>query len=407
MPMCISRDATLRAHRWCAILSPGRRVEKAGRDSPLSDRLRSLRRRTRSRSVARDGRCRRRGACARRAGDTHAVRRRGTRRRRDGGGTGGCGYKTGAELRRALSAGKRRYPQRRPEAGRTAVLYRVANAAVQVVKSGTNEGVKVHDGRRAWRLLRSNPDYVANWRANGGLVVPKAPPFPLRRQTEADRKAARWNLLAWEAPWLKGHTMPFWADVPMCRCSRGERWTWGSPPRKRCSASWSRLGRHSGACGFATVDSSSRWCGTARQSRSAWRTEGPSTRRDAVGQILSYMGDVAAEEPNEVRGILVAGDFDNRARAAARVVPSLSLRRYRVVFARGPTGTRRCPAVTDHPERRRAHETYDGIEFGKRQGASRWDGVLPLAEDVEQDIGVEQYAQRLPALKARLEVMGS
>ena len=55
-------------------------------------------------------------------------------------------------------------------------------------------------------------------------------------------------------------------------------------------------------------------------------------RRDAVGQILSYMGDVAAEEPNSVRGILVAGDFDNKARAAARVVPSLSLRSYRVTF---------------------------------------------------------------------------
>ena len=55
-------------------------------------------------------------------------------------------------------------------------------------------------------------------------------------------------------------------------------------------------------------------------------------RRDAIGQILSYMGDVAAEESNQVRGILVAGDFDNKARAAARVVTSLSLRRYRVSF---------------------------------------------------------------------------
>lgn len=54
-------------------------------------------------------------------------------------------------------------------------------------------------------------------------------------------------------------------------------------------------------------------------------------RRDTIGQILSYMGDVAAEE-YQVRGILVAGDFDNKARAAARVVTSLSLRRYRVSF---------------------------------------------------------------------------
>ena len=44
------------------------------------------------------------------------------------------------------------------------------------------------------------------------------------------------------------------------------------------------------------------------------------------------MGDIAAEQPSQVRGILVAGEFDNKACAAARVVPSLSLRRYRVAF---------------------------------------------------------------------------
>ena len=55
-------------------------------------------------------------------------------------------------------------------------------------------------------------------------------------------------------------------------------------------------------------------------------------RRADVGQVLSYMGDVAAEESGQVRGILVAGDFDNKARAAARVVPSLSLRSYSVTF---------------------------------------------------------------------------
>lgn len=55
-------------------------------------------------------------------------------------------------------------------------------------------------------------------------------------------------------------------------------------------------------------------------------------RRDAIGQILSYMGDIADEESAEVRGILVAGDFDQKARAAARVVNSLALRSYRVEF---------------------------------------------------------------------------
>ena len=61
-------------------------------------------------------------------------------------------------------------------------------------------------------------------------------------------------------------------------------------------------------------------------------------RREAIGQVLSYMGDVADEEAGGVRGILVAGDFDDKARAAARVVPSLSLRRYRVAFEFSPPG---------------------------------------------------------------------
>lgn len=56
-------------------------------------------------------------------------------------------------------------------------------------------------------------------------------------------------------------------------------------------------------------------------------------RRGAVAQILSYMGDIVDEEPDgRVRGILVAGDFDKKARAAARMVPTLSLRSYRVNF---------------------------------------------------------------------------
>lgn len=56
-------------------------------------------------------------------------------------------------------------------------------------------------------------------------------------------------------------------------------------------------------------------------------------RQNAIAQVLSYMGDVADEEPGEeVRGILVAGDFDKKARAAARVVPTLSLLAYKVNF---------------------------------------------------------------------------
>lgn len=56
-------------------------------------------------------------------------------------------------------------------------------------------------------------------------------------------------------------------------------------------------------------------------------------RQRAVAQILSYMGDVAEEEEDTtIRGILVAADFDTKARSAARVVPTLSLRSYKVNF---------------------------------------------------------------------------
>ena len=57
--------------------------------------------------------------------------------------------------------------------------------------------------------------------------------------------------------------------------------------------------------------------------------------RSAIGQILSYMGDVAEEEQGAVRGILVAHAFDAKAKAAARMVPSLSLRSYAVKFSFG------------------------------------------------------------------------
>lgn len=53
----------------------------------------------------------------------------------------------------------------------------------------------------------------------------------------------------------------------------------------------------------------------------------------AIAQILSYMGDVTIEEEGKkVRGILVASDFDAKAKAAARMVPNLLLRKYAVRF---------------------------------------------------------------------------
>lgn len=56
-------------------------------------------------------------------------------------------------------------------------------------------------------------------------------------------------------------------------------------------------------------------------------------KRDAIGQILGYMGDLAAEESvTTIRGILVAGDFDQSSLSAATIVPNLALRRYRYRF---------------------------------------------------------------------------
>jgi hypothetical protein len=53
----------------------------------------------------------------------------------------------------------------------------------------------------------------------------------------------------------------------------------------------------------------------------------------AVPPILSYTGDIATEDDAQpVRGVLVAFDFDARARSAARMVPNLALRRHAVRF---------------------------------------------------------------------------
>lgn len=53
----------------------------------------------------------------------------------------------------------------------------------------------------------------------------------------------------------------------------------------------------------------------------------------AIGQILGYMGDLQEDEDGKpVRGILVAHDFDQRAKSAARVVPTLTLKKYAIEF---------------------------------------------------------------------------
>lgn len=55
-------------------------------------------------------------------------------------------------------------------------------------------------------------------------------------------------------------------------------------------------------------------------------------RPDAIAQLLAYMGCVAEETSENVRGILVAGDHHPRVKLAARAVHNLELKRYRFRF---------------------------------------------------------------------------
>jgi len=53
-----------------------------------------------------------------------------------------------------------------------------------------------------------------------------------------------------------------------------------------------------------------------------------------IGQTLGYMGDLMEEDPEQaVRGIIVAHEFDQRTKSAAKAVPNLSLFRYSISFA--------------------------------------------------------------------------
>jgi hypothetical protein len=54
--------------------------------------------------------------------------------------------------------------------------------------------------------------------------------------------------------------------------------------------------------------------------------------RDAVAQVLAYMGDLT-DGGKSARGILVAGGFSSRAVAAASVVPRLRLKKYSFKFS--------------------------------------------------------------------------
>ena len=59
-------------------------------------------------------------------------------------------------------------------------------------------------GARAWRFLKRNDAYAHARRAHAdGAPEHGDAPFALRRQSAADRAAARFGLLAWEDPFAR------------------------------------------------------------------------------------------------------------------------------------------------------------------------------------------------------------
>ena len=72
-------------------------------------------------------------------------------------------------------------------------------------------------GARAWQFLKRNDAYgEARLSLGAGAPGDEDAPFPIRRQSAADREAAGFGLLAWEDPFAPaGPPSPFWSVAPM------------------------------------------------------------------------------------------------------------------------------------------------------------------------------------------------
>jgi hypothetical protein len=73
----------------------------------------------------------------------------------------------------------------------------------------------------------------------------------------------------------------------------------------------------------------------ARDSRGVWwviELKAGTASDRAVSQLAAYMGALVEEEEGEVRGLLVARDFTDKARYAARAIPGIELKRYGFSF---------------------------------------------------------------------------
>ncbi len=52
----------------------------------------------------------------------------------------------------------------------------------------------------------------------------------------------------------------------------------------------------------------------------------------AITQVLAYMGDIKEETNTEVRGILIADEFDKKVTSAAKVISNVALKKYSFQF---------------------------------------------------------------------------
>ncbi|MBK6481573.1 MAG: DUF91 domain-containing protein [Chitinophagaceae bacterium] len=58
----------------------------------------------------------------------------------------------------------------------------------------------------------------------------------------------------------------------------------------------------------------------------------PIAKPEVIAQTLAYMEAVQTEDKKEVRGIIVASDFADRVKLAARQIPNLKLVKYSIQF---------------------------------------------------------------------------
>ena len=84
-------------------------------------------------------------------------------------------------------------------------------------------------GVRAWQFFKRNPEFHEAWEACAQeRRVFEDAPFPIRRQTDAERGVGRFGLFGVEDPFVDdGPTSPFWSVAPMldvereATCERG------------------------------------------------------------------------------------------------------------------------------------------------------------------------------------------